>query len=114
MFMQWILKHLPPVFMSSYLGKMILCLNNASYHHDFDKEEKSPKANSKRCNTDLHYSYTRSKQSNLGREERPQRWSANCGDLSEGNPRCGTRLSKRGGCPWTRTIPRSHCPDKLL
>lgn len=54
MFMTWLEKRLTPAFRKVFGDKkMILILDNASYHHGYDCEVKVPETNSKKFNTEL-------------------------------------------------------------
>lgn len=56
MFMEWLERRLGPSYnaVPDFKGtKMILVLDNASYHHGFDADVKVPETNSKRYNVEL-------------------------------------------------------------
>lgn len=58
MFMQWLKHRLTPAFDAQFKNKkMFLVLDNASYHHCFDKELKVPETNSKKYNVELLRKY---------------------------------------------------------
>lgn len=58
MFMQWLTRRLIPAFRAKYGGKkMILVLDNAPYHHGYDKTVKNPSTNTKLLNTELLRKY---------------------------------------------------------
>ena len=54
MFMEWLERRLAPAFKKLFGNKkMILVLDNASYHHGFDEEVRVPETNSKKYNVEL-------------------------------------------------------------
>ena len=54
MFMEWLERRLAPAFKKLFgHEKMILVLDNASYHHGFDEEVGVPETNSKKYNVKL-------------------------------------------------------------
>ncbi|CAN0447970.1 unnamed protein product [Ascophyllum nodosum] len=58
MFMEWLQHRLTPAFNEVFPGKkMILVLDNASYHHGCDAEVRVPETNTKKYNVGLLRSY---------------------------------------------------------
>ena len=54
MFMEWLERRLTPAYKAEFKDKkMILVLDNASYHHGFDEEVKVPETNTKKHNVEL-------------------------------------------------------------
>ena len=53
-FMEWLERRLTPAYKAEFKDKkMILVLDNASYHHGFDEEVKVPETNTKKHNVEL-------------------------------------------------------------
>lgn len=124
MFMDWLKKRLTPAFKEVFGSdkKMILVLDNASYHHGFDEEVRVPEANSKRYNTELlqRYGVRSIKVERAGKNSSAVATTRNIEVPGPGqvfpqaNSKCGNGVSKEEVALATRAYFQAHHPEKLL
>ena len=117
MFQRWCTDRLTPAF-EALFGKdmkMILVLDNASYHHGYDEEVKVPETNTKVANTALLQKYKVgsikvTRQGTTRNIEVPDPGSK----FPQANSKCGNGVSREEIALATRTYFQTYHPDKLL
>ena len=126
MFMDWLEKRLTPAFRTVFgeHKKMILVLDNAAYHHEYNEEVKVPESNTKKYNTELlqkhgvqYIKVPRPREDGEGKSttvwrnfEVPEADEV----FPQSNSRCGYGVSKEEVALATRAYFQVHHPDKLL
>ncbi|CAN0312171.1 unnamed protein product [Ectocarpus sp. 4 AP-2014] len=123
MFMEWLERRLAPAFKAKYGNKkMILVLDNASYHHGYDAEVGVPESNSKGYNTGLLRKYKRRKitverevTSSAGVRSKKYTFQVPAtGTFPQANSKCGKGVSGPEVALATRAFFQLKHPTKLM
>ena len=124
MFMEWLERRLTPAFKAAFRDKkMILVLDNASYHHGFDSEVGVPESNTKVHNTVLLRKYGAEKIT-VQREESDGKGGKKVvthnfevpesGSFPNSNSKCGSGVTAAELALATRAFFQLRYPEMLM